>query len=93
MKKHKRKIILFIITILILSIFLFRSNKNLTNKFQDELLFFKVFSSGDEEKEINQFYQSYIFQVSYKNIDFKNIYLADSIDKKTLINEKIAPRN
>ena len=33
----------------------------------------------------------YVFNVSYKNIDFKNIKLIDTFDEDTLINKKIAP--
>lgn len=35
----------------------------------------------------------YSFNVSYKDIDFKNINLSNTINKNSLINEKIAPRN
>ena len=35
----------------------------------------------------------YHFNVKYKNIDFKEINLAQTIKKETLVNEKIAPRN
>lgn len=101
MKKQKRKIILVIIIILILCIFLFKNGKNPNYKFQDELIFFKLFSSGQEaekntlesENQTNQSYQQYTFHVSYKNIEFKNIYLSDTINKDTLIREKIAPRD
>lgn len=99
MKKQKRKTILFILTIFMIVIFLFLSKKYQNNKFQEELIFFKLFSFGKEENEsilqsknqIHSSYQQYDFQVSYKNIDFKNIYLADTIKKDTLIREKIAP--
>jgi hypothetical protein len=57
-----------------------------------------VFSFGKETntlKSVNQtnqsIYPQYFFNVSYKNIDFKDIYISDTINKDTLINEKIAP--
>lgn len=98
MKKQKRKISLIVIAILILCIFLFQNKKKENNQFQDELIFFKLFSSGQDMpknkfKSENQTYQRYIFHVSYKNTDFKNIYLSDTIDYNTLIREKIAPRH
>lgn len=101
MKKQKRKAILIVVIILILCIFLFQMRKNQNNKFQDELIFFKLFSSGKEvgentipsKNQINPFHQQYTLKVSYKNLDFKNVYLSDTINKETLIREKIAPRN
>lgn len=99
MKKQKGKIILFMISIFIIILFLFLGRKHQDNEFQDELIFFKLFSSGQEENEstfqsksqIHSFYEQYNFQVSYKNIDFKDIYLSDTINNDTLIREKIAP--
>lgn len=101
MKKQKRKVILIVLIILIVCIFLFQIRKNPNNKFQDELIFFKLFSSGQEvstntlysKNQIKQPNQQYFFQVSYKNLDFKEVYLYDTINEKTLIREKIAPRN
>jgi len=96
MKKQKSKLIIIIITSLILIIFLFQVRKNASNRFQDDLIFFKLFSSGKEENKIkllsgDKIEQSYNFQVSYKNIDLKNINLSDTINKNSLIREKIAP--
>lgn len=96
MKKTKRSIILCIIVILLLGLSLFRIKKQEDNKFQDELIFFKLFSSQQsKEKEIiqveNQQNQTYEFSVTYRNIDFKEINLMDTINPKTLIQEKIAP--
>lgn len=102
MKKQKGKIFLFVILIIMIIIFLFLSKKYPNDKFQDELIFFKWFSSGKGENEntllsknqrnqSKQPYPSYNFQVSYKNIDFKNIYLADTIKQNTQVHEKIAP--
>ncbi len=99
MKKQNRKVILIVVVILILCIFLFRNKKNFNNQFQDELIFFKLFSSKQEnsenilklESKTSQTHQQYRFHVSYHNIDFKNIYLSNSIHKDTLIHEKIAP--
>lgn len=102
MKKRKRKTFLLVILIIIIVIFLFLNKKYPNNKFQDELIFFKWFSSGRGEKESTLLsknqrnqnkepYPSYCFEVSYKNIDFKDIYLANTINQKTQVREKIAP--
>lgn len=102
MKKQKRKVILSVILVLILCIFLFLTRKEQDNKFQEELIFFKLFSSGQEllqkdtllsknqttEEKTNK---QYHFNISYQNIDFKNINLSDTIHKETLVQEKIAP--
>lgn len=82
MKYVKTKIILFLIVFLILSIFLLQVRNNQNFKCQEELIFFKLFSSKEPEENSNQIYQ---FQVTYKHIDFKNIHLADTT------NQKIAP--
>lgn len=96
MKKQRKKLILFVIVIFILIIFLFQKRKNQNNSFQDDLIFFKLFSLGEERNKStllseNQNHPLYDFRVSYQNIDFKNINLAESIKQDTLIQEKIAP--
>ncbi|MCI8759969.1 MAG: hypothetical protein HFJ34_02415 [Clostridia bacterium] len=99
MKKRKKELILLIIVVLILIIFLFPKNRNPNNQFQEDLLFFKLFSSNQESKQPTRLSKNpkntnqvvYDFQVSYKNIDFKNINLNETIKQDTLIQEKIAP--
>lgn len=90
MKKTKKKIIL-ILAIFILVIILFFYKKYSNNLFQDELIFFKLFSCEQKENTVISENKKYYFNVSYKNIDFKNIYLADTIKSNNLIKEKIAP--
>lgn len=94
MKQPKRKTILFLIILLILIIFLFQRKKKQSNNFQEELIFFKLFTFQQKENANSiqkQENQEYKFQVSYKNIDFKNINLSDTIKQDTLVHEKIAP--
>ena len=101
MKKRKTKLAIIAIVILVLCIFLFQNKKSQNNKFQDEIIFFKLFSFGkntaqnslETKEQANQQYKQYSFNVYYKNIDFKDIYLSDTIQEETLIHEKIAPRN
>ena len=97
MNNGKLKYIL-IVFILIIYIF-FNMNKLDVKKFIDELLFFKVFNSSDEKKQIQdnskdakaKEIKKVYFNVSCRNLDFKNINLNETIKKDTLINEKIAP--
>lgn len=101
MKKQKRKVIFLVILILVLIILLTQisqKRKEPNTIFQDELIFFKWFSLKKEKKSDtyfskNQVYPEYQFKVSYKDIDFKNIDLSDTIRQDTLVHEKIAPRN
>lgn len=87
------------ITILILCIFLFLKKKNQENGVQDDIIFFKIFSLGQEKHnepiqvkaQTQEQHPQYIFSVTYKNTDFKEIQLCDTIEKETLIREKIAP--
>ena len=105
--KKKKTIILIILIITLLIIILFQfKNKNLKSNFQDYLLFFKLYGDNKSsniqvDKLINketiksidtdENIARYYFDVTYKNTDFKDINLTETIDSKTLINEKIAP--
>ena len=117
MKKHKTKIMLALIIIIILCIFFFQKEKNINDKFQDDIIFFKKFYFGKNKEstsktqKISDFeYEIYtdikeqqmdsindkaekeiVFNVSYENIKFENVNLSQTINKQTLINEKIAP--
>lgn len=96
MKKRKTKIIVILIVILIVIIFLFQTQKNQNFNIQEELIFFKLFSFHQEENSDiflseKQENPSYNFQVAYQNIDFKDIYLADTMKQNSLRQEKIAP--
>ena len=86
MKKKKHTIILIIITIIfILFIFLIQHLKKQNNQFQDDIIFFKSFNFGKNE------ITKVVFDVSYYNIKLKAINLANTINKNTLVNEKIEP--
>lgn len=91
MKKIKRKNLFIILVCIIICILLLQIKKQNINLFQEDLIFFKLFDSRAQKTD--KFYPSYLFQVSYKNLNFQNINLSDSINPKTLIREKIAPRN
>ncbi len=89
MKKQKRKIILVII-IIVLCIIFFQNFKKAKGEFQDELIFFKLFSSSQETNEKTN-HQQYNFKLEDEKPKLKNLKLMDTIDKQTLVQEKIAP--
>ena len=99
MKKKTKKVFLFVMIIFIIVIFFIRNKTDFKNQFQDQFIFFRLFSSkeGDnkntliskEQKDSKE--KAYIFEVSYHNIDFKEIFLLDTIHKDSLIYKKIAP--
>lgn len=101
--KKNKKTISLIIVILIVIILIFCILQK-SNFFQDNLIFFKILNSGNINKNSQNdpiFYNSIVeykeqnnplfFYVTYNKTKFKSINLMDTIDKKTLIKEKIAP--
>ena len=95
--KNKRKIIFKLILILILIILfikIFFLNGLINVDKIDDFLFLKLFSNGVYQKNSTQddkYKKIYEFKINYKNLDFKSLNLSDTIDKNTLIYEKIAP--
>ena len=91
MKNKKTKIIITLIIVLILIIFF--QIKPLKKVSNDDFLFLKLFSDSQENlnKNNNEKSNIYKFNVKYKNTDFKSINLEDTIDRKTLVHERIAP--
>lgn len=95
--KNKRKIIFKLILILILIILfikIFFLNGLINVEKIDDFLFLKLFSNGVYQKnsiQDDKYKKIYEFKINYKNLDFKSLNLSDTIDKNTLIYEKIAP--
>ena len=105
--KNKKRIILKLILILILIILFIKIFflKGLSNVQKiDDFLFLKLFSKGESLSKDTQNSDNYLirsgdgecqkvykFNINYKNLDFKSIDLAETIDKETLVYEKIAP--
>lgn len=94
-KEKLIKLILILSLIIIFSIIFLNTNFSKVHK-NDDFLFLKLFFKGEDistqvnsSKQMNQ--EKYIFRVNYKNMNFKSINLLDTYDKKTSINEKIAP--
>lgn len=92
MKNNKIKIILIMLVLLILIIIFFQKN-NFKKQNNDDFLFLKLFSNSQKNSNKKDIEESkiYKFNVKYKNVDLKSINLEDTIDKETLIYEKIAP--
>lgn len=88
-KKTLYKIILLIIIIIFL-ILMFTSKKLKSNDLFQDFLFTKLFGTQSLEEETPKQIQ-YIFDISYRNMQLKNVNLQDTINAKTLVNEKIAP--
>lgn len=101
--KKNRKIISLIIVILIVIILIFCILQK-SNFFQDNLIFFKILNSSNinENSQNDHIFYNNIaeykeqnnplfFYVTYNETKFKSINLLDTIDKKTLVKEKIAP--
>lgn len=99
MKKKKTKIFNLILIIVLIILFIkILFLKNLSNKASlDDYLFLKLLSNGSISKEESKHIEKVSndkeikFKIDYKNIDFKTIDLSETIDKNTLIYEKIAP--
>lgn len=106
MKKKKKTILklilILILIILFLKIFFLKGLSN-TQKI-DDFLFLKLFSNiGTLSKAIqnsesypirtedSKYQKVYNFKIDYKNMNFKSIDLTETIEKETLVYEKIAP--
>lgn len=96
----KKKIIIIVIIIIFLTLIYFISSAKAFN-IQDDFIFFKLFgqsqtkdsnfSSVQSLENVQEEKNIYIFKVSYKKTILKSVNLVKTIDKKTLIKEKIAP--
>ncbi len=91
-KRLLKIILILIIVLLFLKIFFLKGLSNIQKN--DDFLFLKLFSDGEflsKGKSNSESQKIYNFKIDYKNLDFKSIDLADTIDRKNLIYEKIAP--
>ena len=85
-------IIILILIILFIKIFFLKELSKV--QIIDDFLFIRLLSDraiNRENYQINKNKEEYKFKVSYKNMNFKSIDLAKTIDKETLVYEKIAP--
>ncbi len=89
MKKYKKIIYIVVFVALILLSYVLLPKKNYKHLY-DDVLFLNFFQKEKSEKNKNDKKQ-YIFRIDCKNMNFKNINLLDTINDKTLVDEKIAP--
>lgn len=97
--KILRLIIILILIIIFINIFFLKEFSKIQRI--EDILFLKLFSNGGLNKysneESNQYNNhikqggKYEFKVSYKNMDFKTIDLLKTINRETLLYDKIAP--
>ncbi len=94
----KKRVILILVLILLIILFFKYFNHSKNSNVQDDFIFFKLFqnsqSSRNSEIKIDRqqgYISPYIFNVSYKNTEFKNVNLLETVNKDFLVNEKIAP--
>lgn len=97
--KRKLKKVFFVIIILLFIFVMLSKNVKFKDVF-DDILFLKDFRRNEKEvsanhmnrtKENDSGVMQYMFEVSWKNTNFNRVNLMDTINSKTLINEKIAP--
>ena len=92
--KDKIKILkLFIIVILVIIVIVVSNSK--INLFQsDDYIFLKIFQKTTNQPQDTyntKKEENYVFKVSFKSIDIKQIDLIKTVNKNTYVNEKIAP--
>lgn len=92
--KDKIKILkLFIIVILVIIVIVVFNSK--INLFQsDDYIFLKIFQKTTNQPKDTyntKKEENYVFKVSFKSIDIKQIDLIKTVNKNTYVNEKIAP--
>lgn len=94
--KNKKLIIFIILLVIMIILFILANKSYISNFFQDDFIFFKIFHNSDENNQIktNSKYfgnNNYIFDVRYENLQIKNVNLGNTINQKTLVKEKVAP--
>lgn len=99
-KKKKQRIIIFILIIFVILFIILFSQLKFTF-LQNDILFLKFLDYNSISEQNQNEYRStistekttpqYIFDIAYKDINFANVNLIDTIKYKTLVNEKIAP--
>lgn len=102
LKNSRKKILILILVFIIILCVLFKMLQSKNLNFQEDLIFFKLFGIGNiqesSEEEIknnneNENFKNNVYEIGVKKRQnsYKKIDLLQSIDLKTLVNEKIAP--
>lgn len=92
-RKESKKIIFLILIFSIILISLFLISKSKKFEFQDDLIFFKIFSQSNSSniKKESEKTNQYNIKVSKEKTVYQEINLMQTIDNKNLINKKIEP--
>lgn len=99
LKKQNKinKTLVFLIIAFLILIFIFSQLKENQKNIQEDLLFFKIWNNSlltnkkDGSTTINQKTKQYKIKVRKSQETSKNLELLETVDKTTLIKEKIAP--
>lgn len=96
LRSNKRKILILILIFIIILCVLLKIAQARDLKFQEDLIFFKLFDIGNiqEQKNISKekSYEEKIYKINIKKGENnKKIDLLQSVDNKTLVNKKVAP--
>ena len=86
LRNNKVKIIILILVFLIILFILLKIVQNRKFNFQEDIIFFKLFSVQESTKD-----EDYEIEVVKGKRNFQKIDLAQTVDIKTLVDEKIAP--
>ena len=93
LKSIKKYKIISLVIVICLIFFIY--NTPTFKQLYNDILFFKLFDTekNKEQNEITQEYKNirYIFDVSYKKTDTKNIFLYDTVKNESLIEDMLAP--
>ena len=97
LKNNRKKILVLILIFIIILCVLLKIAQAKDLNFQEDLIFFKLFGIGNiqeqensQEENLNK-ENTYEVKVVKGKSSYKKIDLLQSIDMKTLVNEKIAP--
>lgn len=90
LRNNREKIIILILIFIIILLILLKISVGKDFKYQEDLIFFKLFDVGNMQKEDNE-EKIYKIEIKKGGIDYKKINLTQTIDTKTLVHEKIAP--
>ena len=90
LKINRKKIVILILIFIIILFILFKILQSEKFNFQEDLIFFKIFGVGKIQEEGNE-KSEYEIEVIKGKSNYKEIELLQTIDIKTLVNEKVAP--
>lgn len=91
---NKAKILKLLIIFLVIIIIIIILNSNIKLFQSDDYIFLKIFQKTNNQPQDTyntKKEENYVFKVSFKSIDIKQIDLIKTVNKNTYVNEKIAP--